>query len=414
MFTKRIGIALCLLVSGVFEPGRAQSLSLADAINRALAHHPALHASAAGIEAARGRFWSGIALPQPEVSASYEYAPSGGPLGNAGEKTYGVTQALEFPTVYLLRGAKFGKEYQAAESESEHARLGVIASVKSAYYEALYRREALKIAEENLAIMEDFKRKSAVRERVGEGTHLESLTARVQHAEAVGARDAQRNHLASAMAELADAMGERHTAGMVYELSDTLGFVRLDPSLERVLDDALRVNRMLRVQSLRAEAAAIDETLAWSELLPKFELGYSRQTLDGKTGFYGATFGITLPIWFMFDQKGKIEEAQANRVMAEAELRRQSNAVALGIEKAFAEFKNEEAQVRLYQAEIIPQSEEIYRTAVRSYEAGEITYLEFLQARQTLITAKSNYAGALYASNRALVSLEEAAGVRFQ
>ena len=43
-------------------------------------------------------------------------------------------------------------------------------------------------------------------------------------------------------------------------------------------------------------------------------------------------------------------------------------------------------------------------------QAGEITYIEFLQARQTLILARGTYIDALYHYNAAIAQLEKAVG----
>ena len=73
-------------------------------------------------------------------------------------------------------------------------------------------------------------------------------------------------------------------------------------------------------------------------------------------------------------------------------------------------YRNDERQVQLYNTDLLPQANEVYRTAATSYQAGEITYLEFLQARQTLISARSTYIDALYNYNTAIARLENAVG----
>ena len=86
------------------------------------------------------------------------------------------------------------------------------------------------------------------------------------------------------------------------------------------------------------------------------------------------------------------------------------NFVSLDVKNSYQEFTNDERQVQLYQNDLLPQAQEVYRSAATSYEAGEITYIEFLQARQTLISARSSYIDALYHYNAALARLEKAVG----
>jgi heavy metal efflux system protein len=97
-------------------------------------------------------------------------------------------------------------------------------------------------------------------------------------------------------------------------------------------------------------------------------------------------------------------------LVAKSDLQAAHNAVYAKTQDAFAEFKHGESQVHLYLDEIIPQAEEIYRTAVKSYEAGEITYIEFLQAQQTLINSRGSYVDALLSYNLSIITIEESIG----
>ena len=80
------------------------------------------------------------------------------------------------------------------------------------------------------------------------------------------------------------------------------------------------------------------------------------------------------------------------------------------INSAFIDFINDEKQLTLYQNELIPQAQEILRTADLSYQAGEITYLEFLQAKFTAINAKINLVKSLFDYKEAIINLEESTG----
>jgi outer membrane protein TolC len=66
--------------------------------------------------------------------------------------------------------------------------------------------------------------------------------------------------------------------------------------------------------------------------------------------------------------------------------------------------------VKLYVNDILPQAEEIYRTAIKSYDAGELTYLEYLQAKQTLISSRNNYINALFNHFQSVFKIEEMIG----
>ena len=389
-------------------------LTLDDAIEIGLKNNPGMKSSMEKIKASGGRFWSGISLPSPEISVSYEYVPTSQSLKNYSEKTLAFSQSVEFPSNYFLRGSKLSKEKEITENEFKLTQIGVIAKVKSAYFNLLARQEQLKIAEENRSIAEDFSKKAEIRYNVGEGTNLERLTAKVQYTEAINNVEIQKNHLIAAIADLNYALGFGKNDAKEYQLTDKLDFTSFDFTFDRLVEDAASINPQLKMNELRVGSSSLERTLAWSSFLPNFNLAYYKQTRDGSNEYYGASFGISIPLWFMFDQRGKIEEASANVSIAESELQLTKNTIYLRIKNAFTEFKNEEKQVLLYQTDILPQAEEIYRSASKSYESGEITYLEFLQAKQTIINSRSNYINALLAYNLSIVTLEEAVGNRLK
>ena len=112
----------------------------------------------------------------------------------------------------------------------------------------------------------------------------------------------------------------------------------------------------------------------------------------------------------MFDQRGKIQEASANQSISESELQLTKNEIALKLKNAFTDHENNLKQVKLYVNDILPQAEEIYRTAIKSYDAGELTYLEYLQAKQTLISSRNNYINALFNHYQSVFRIEEIVG----
>jgi outer membrane protein TolC len=395
--------------------GIEASLSLDSAIQIGLENNPEIKSSRAKIKASRGRFWNAISPVPPELSMTDDYVPAGKNLNAFGEQTIGVSQSIDFPTNYYLRGSKYSIERKITEKELAIAQLGVISNVKKSYYNMVALQKKLGIAEENLVISQDFVKKADVRFSVGEGTNLEKLTAKVNYSEALNNVEAQKSHFHIANAELNLAMGYGKGDSKNYSLSDTLCFIPYNFSLDKLADDAAIINPLLLANKLRVDSYSVEKSLAWSSLLPNFTIAYfNKQVKDDATGYYGASFGIGIPLWFLLDQRGKIMEAASNLSAAKADLQTANNAVYTKTQDAFAEFKHGESQVQLYINEIIPLAEEIFRTAAKSYEAGEITYIEFLQAQQTLINSRGSYVDALLSYNLSIVTIEESIGKTVQ
>ena len=403
-------VSFCIYCNMYGQLTQVKELSLNNAIEIALKKNPELNSSFEKINASKGKFWSSISLPMPEVGISYEFIPKNLKLNNYSEKTLEIKQSMDFPTNYFLRGAKSNKETGIAEYEHKANVQTIILKIKSAYFNALAKAQAIKTAGENLAITEDFYKKACIRYDVGEGTNLEKLTAKVQYTEALNNLDVLKNQMSLAFAEINFALGYGKNNGQEFILSDSLTDSSFDYTFEKLVDISDKSNPAIKASELKQKSASIDKLLAWSNLLPGFNFSYLKQFRDGDNGFYGASFGISIPLWFMLDQRGKIEESSALESVSGSEFEQVKNAVYLKIKSMFTDYKNSEKQVQLYKNEILPQSVEVFQTASKSYDAGEITYLEYLQAKQILINSRSNYINILLNYNLALASLEEAVG----
>jgi cobalt-zinc-cadmium resistance protein CzcA len=403
------------LLSGfsLAEEERAKkSISLHEAIEIGLVNNPAIKSGKARIAASRGRLWSGISLSAPEFFLSDEFIPNGQSLSHFSEKAAGINQSVEFPVHYYFRGQKLVIERKIYESEFASAKLSVIAQIKSAYFKMQAIQEQCTLARQNLALAEDFLKTAEIKYSAGEATHLERLTAKVQFTEAQNDLDIETNHLAAASVELANAMGFGRDHHVPFQPADSLVFVPYQLSFKNLLDSAISINPVLAAEKLRMQAFSIDKNVAWFNLLPSINLSYFRQTRDGNNGFYGVSVGASLPLWCMFDHRGKIQEASANVAGAQAEYSAAQNKLYARLKRSFADFQNEEKRAILYRSDLLPQALEIYRTALKSYEAGEVTYIEFVQAKQTLADTKRRYLHTLLDYHLSIVSLEEVVGIQ--
>ncbi|MHB9041704.1 MAG: TolC family protein, partial [Melioribacteraceae bacterium] len=273
------------------QQGMSKELTLNEAIEIGLKNNPEIKSSLEKINAAGGRFWSGISLPSPELSVRYEWTPKDKSLRSFSERTQEVNQSFEFPTNYFLKGSKFSKEEEIAVHRLNLTERSIINKVKTSYYKVLTKQYQVKFAEENLAISEDFFKKAEIRQNIGEGTNLERLTAKVQYTEARNNLEVAKNELTNAFAELNYSLGYgKQSYDSNFGLTDSLVFVDHKISLEQIYKSFEETNPQIKIAGLNYEIASVEKGLAWSSLLPNINLAYFKQARDGDTGFYGASF----------------------------------------------------------------------------------------------------------------------------
>jgi cobalt-zinc-cadmium efflux system outer membrane protein len=408
---KQFLFLVLILFSITYGQQKEDKLSIEEAIKIGLKNNLNIKNGKESINKIRGKFWSAISLPQPQIGINYEYIPVNQSLNHYNEKSVMISQSFEFPINYFLKGEKMIFEEETEYLKLIQAERTVIKEVKIKFYKVLLNQYQIKYAYENLEITKDFLKKAEIRQEVGEGTYLEKLTARVQFTEAENNLQIVKNELIKAFSDLNFAMGLKlQTVNSSYNLLDSLVFTNYNISFEEICNKTSQNNLFIKIAEQNYKTSIIENKLAWISLLPNINLSYFKQFRDGNSGFYGASFGISLPLWFMFEQRGKIQETAASQSISESELELTKSEIILHLRNAFIDYENNLKQVILYLNDILPQAEEIYRTAAKSYDIGELPYIEYLQAKQTLLDSRNNYLQILYNHYLTIFRIEEISG----
>jgi cobalt-zinc-cadmium efflux system outer membrane protein len=406
-------VALSLLgipLNGITQ--EIKNLTLQAAIEIAEKNNPGLLALEKEATAERGRAITTWWLANPDLSLEWEGVPTGAGLGRFDERRFTLTQEIEFPTNILWRNRLAAREVDAAEWRYGQGRLETRANAIEAYFRFLAAREGLALAKERVRLAQEFLDKANIRREVGEAPAIETVRASVELARAQNALRGAESAFKASKTRLNTALGRRPDEAI--SSRDTLAY-RPYPaaplSLSKIKQQALTEHPRLREASAQVSAAGHLRKLAWGSLLPAIQISAFRQNLGGNPNFYGVEVGLKLPLWFAFRQRGEIQQASA--LFSARENRRLSVQLRLqaDIENAYAEFQAVKTQVETYTSTLLDQANEVYRIAIRSYEEGEIGYLQLLEAQQTLIEVRQGYIDTLASYYAAIAALERASGV---
>jgi cobalt-zinc-cadmium efflux system outer membrane protein len=383
-------------------------LTLEVAIDIAMKDNPRMLAAQKDVDAARGRSWGTWWLPDPSFAAEYEQIPTGKGLGAFGERRLAITQSIDFPTNIFFKKKFADNDVNVSRMALSQTRLEVVAEVKRAYFNFLAKRDQLKLAQQNLQLAQEFSDKAKTRFEVGEAPNLEYIRARVGAAQAKNQVSQARSELTSAQAAV-NALLARPAEASVNAV-DSLAYQPLNNSLEELKQRAFEIHPRLRGAGYQVAMSQQLRNLSWGSFLPAIEATAFRQKVEGNPGFYGIEFGFSLPLWFPFRQRGNIQEATATLNAAQWRFQNEKHILDAEIESAYARVQSTKEQVNLYTESLLDEAEEVYRVALRSYEEGESTYLELLEAQRTLIEVRAGYINALTNYNSAVADLEQAVG----
>ena len=399
-------------LSAAIRPASAQGLTRLEAVQTALDNNPRVAAGLEAWRAAKARRLVALAPEDPELEIEFEELPGVFDTGQFGERNIGITQRIESPLKWWFRQRAFGQEAEFVRySALEATRLEVATRAKVLFDRLLADQEMLASSEDNLRLTRDFARKTRIRFESGDVSRLEPMRADVQ----VGLAGTQ---LADAEARLAISKASLNTvlgrdASIPVEITGELSLASETFDLEALksLAMARRPDLLGGRQSLMSARSSQSGTVA--SLVPDLSLSISRQTVAGansRSSSWRTTFGIEIPVWALFRQRGEISGAAAEVRKAEAENKDIRQSAMLEVESRFASLTAARKKAELFQTGILKLAEAAHEATSESYRQGKATYLDLLEAQRTLTETRIANFESIFDYRRALAELEQATG----
>ena len=405
-------LILCLLGSCVVDTQEmyAANLTLEEALAMADERNPRLRAGAAQIEAAKAGITTARAYPNPAVSAAaghQTYRVPGNVKGLV--QSYTFAQPLELGQLRPTRIGLAEREREVTERSLDSTRLGVLAAVRRAFYQAMRAQGEIDILGENLRTVEEFRKRIQVRVDAGEAGRLELYRADAELATARTAVTSARLRYVSALAQLRGAIGSPLEADV--RLSGGLDPPVKLPSLEELRKEVLARHPELAVAQTairRAEARLTYET-AQRRPQPSLVAEVDRPP-DSPT----YRVGIEIPLPFWNRREGPIAEAAAQVRATDALAQSRRIEVLAAAEGAYGRYELANEQLLAYEQGLLRAGEEGLRAAEAAYRLGERGILDVLDAQRVLRTVRLDFHNAQYDRQAALVDLDEARAIELR
>jgi cobalt-zinc-cadmium efflux system outer membrane protein len=142
--------------------------------------------------------------------------------------------------------------------------------------------------------------------------------------------------------------------------------------------------------------------------------GYSsevRNEIAPAPAFKGITAGVSIPLKFSNTNKGALRAAQLEAQQSETKYEAVELQISSEVAQAYNKYKTTCRQVEQFNTGLLNEAETIFKKKVYSYERGETSILELLNAQRTYNDIQINYSETLYNCAAALVELERACGI---
>ncbi|MGL4264296.1 MAG: divalent metal ion exporter subunit IhpA [Afipia sp.] len=408
----RLLCALLVLTVPVEAAEKVQrSISLPEALQRALAANPRLTAAERDIGIAGGlRIQAGV-LPNPEASFELDNALGSGPYKGvrSAETNLQLSQLVELGGKREARVAVGEAGIGTAVWQRRATRLEVLSETAIAFITIISAQRRIEIFNEQIASFDPLI--PLLQKRVQEGASSPAETLRAQVAADLFRveRERAKTQLATARRDLAILMGDR--IPRFGEAVGRLASVGQPPPFQAVVQ-AIEANpQLMRWTAVTAQRNA-ELILARLKSIPDVHLSAGWRHFQD-TNDNAVRLGVSIPLPVFDQNTGNIIAAQETLAKASAE-RAINKLVLISIAgRAYDALTGALAELKLLRTSVIPNARSAAETIQSGYLQGRFTLLELLDVRGSVLQALLREQEALQNFHIAIATIEGLVGNPF-
>ena len=379
-----VSAALALSCACAVSLQAQRSVSLSDALARALRDNPDIVAARLRTDSAHAELRIARALPNPLFNS----APNQ-------PWQYSVTMPLDLTPQRFLRTRAAGRGSEASRADVDDVVRQVTFSVRQAFYDVLLVEQQRGFAAERFDIFRQLLVADSVRLRTGD----------------IPVRDVARTELSHARAEADLMRADAQVRAARLALQMLMGVPSPDPEFTVTGELAFRIvaipadSLALLAASLRPDVRAARERVAQSKALRSFaaslwvplpELTFAHSTGPFGSGdlFDNGTanaigFGFSVPL--LYWNGGERERSQAGLDQAVANTRRVQAQVSTDVATALDAYRTTRRLAERYEGGLLAKARDGLETARFAYARGAISLVELLDAIQTWSDTRNDY-----------------------
>jgi cobalt-zinc-cadmium efflux system outer membrane protein len=356
-------------------------ITVRDALDIAFRNNPELNRASEQINIEKSYQGRALGIRSPEVY----YYKEGISDNLFSEQSWGVSQSIAFPLTGYYQRKKVSSDIDVAEMNLNAVEIDIRASVKLAYAELAYAIKRVELIEREVELAEELRQTADARLEAGESTELDLIQAEIQLAQSQNAlKEAERlkNDARYALFRLIGLNPDEQMYGVVYP--DTLAYVDIQISQRQVLDE-MEDHPENRVRELMVESSNREINAAKSRFLPDIRFDFYRQDFGNGYDFNGFNVGLTIPLWFGFNEGQSIQRAKAVRNQAEWSRIESDLILKESAEKAWHGYEASRQKIQAHIEVIESRSAMLLELTREGYRMGELDLLRLLEAQRTYL-----------------------------
>jgi cobalt-zinc-cadmium resistance protein CzcA len=288
-----------------------------------------------------------------------------------------------------------------AEKRLQVSQLLVKASVKWYYYQILFQNQQAKFLQKQDSMYTQMKRAAQLKFKEGETNRLELVAAESRLREFEQKMKALEMERKVSYQQLAYWINHPES----FQISG-LEKVKMAAPLKA---NGLLNNPQIQVLDQQVESGKLQVQVEREKLKPDLRIGVVSQSIENRRGQNFIQAGVGIPL-FAKGQKAKIAASEKQVKVYESQRAQNMAQIQTELEMYLAQLTKYQSALAYYETTALPQAEWLEKVALKSYQQGEIEYVEMLQNAQQAWQIREQYLQELLAHNQSIIQIETILG----
>jgi cobalt-zinc-cadmium resistance protein CzcA len=411
---KTAAVSILLLFAAATSLQAQQNpLTLQQAIDIAIKNNGNMQSSRLSVD--REKLLKGAAAEWNKTNVNVQYGQANTVKW---DNHFSVSQQIPNPSL-----AKNQKQLADARIKESELGLGITQheltqAVKAAWYQLVYLQALQQKLLEQDTLYSNFLKAAELRYKTGETKLLEQTTAATALAEHRNNRHRNEADLQVAQTELQRllnttepvAITEKSITKLVPDLAIQDSVYSSNPFLQAAQQQVTVNNKQVEVEKAKGR--------------PDFLVGYFNQSIigyqnvdgtdkyySGSKRFQGVLAGVNIPV-FNKAVTAKVKAARVESAVAANNYQLLQHNLQAQYKQAWQEYEKDKQSLAYYEQTALPNAQLILQQGSKAYRAGEISYVEYLQAIRTGSELQLNYLGQLNRHNQSVIRLQYLSGAQ--
>lgn len=403
----RVSVCHLLLLLFCSSASAKESLTLSDALQKSIEHHPNLQKYPYEARVLDAQLLQASIQPMPKVGVKLENVLGTGESKGikSAELTLSLSQVIELGDKRQLRVALQRQKQHQSSSQYQSDRLSVLTETTGKFYQVLYQQQLLQWHQQREASIQRLLK--IVETRAKAGAALKADVSRV--AFRLAELQLHKIRLQNALSKARFSLSQMWLA--VPDFDHVLGDTSKLPTIPSETTWYQAVNRapdfVLLEQQVKIQQAqlALEQANDVANITLQGGVRHNAGNNDS-----GVVLGFSMPLYWQNPNRGNIAATQERigQLSQEQGLLRQSLRNQLA--SLHAQMLANETIEQTLQEQLLPQAEQLLRHSESSYQNGQISVIQLLEAQESLFDAEKQLLVVRLAQFHTLLSMQRFTG----